>query len=71
MSLTLMHVFIIINKGRSQRNKMRMRGIDLSELFLRDFIQEKFGRSKKDDFTYFLMHYYLSSNSWVVALLQK
>lgn len=28
-----MHVFIIFNKGRSQRNKMRMRGIDLSELF--------------------------------------
>ena len=33
MSLTLMHVYIIINKDRSQRNKMRMRGIDLSELF--------------------------------------
>ena len=33
MSLTLMHVFIIINKGRSQRNKMRMTRLDLLELF--------------------------------------
>ena len=33
MSLTLILVLIIIKKGRSQRNKMRMTRLDLLELF--------------------------------------